>query len=68
MEFGHVGVLQGLLDGDSFFWVEFKHFLAEIDCLRVLTHAQEFSEVFTCLLRKLLHKSFIVSVLNFVDE
>ena len=67
MEFGHVGMLKGLLDRDSLFRVKLEHFLAEIDCLWVLTHTEKISEVFTSLLRELLHKGFIVSVLNFVD-
>ena len=67
MEFGHVGMLKGLLDSDSLFRVKLEHSLAEIDCLWVLTHTEKISEVFTSLLRELLHKSFIVSVLNFVD-
>ena len=39
MEFSHVRMLKSLLDCDSLFWIEFKHFLAKIDSLWILTHA-----------------------------
>ena len=68
MEFSHIGMFKGTLDSDSLFGIKFKHFLAKIDSLGVLAHAEKFFEVFTSLLRQLLHKCFIVSVLDFIDQ
>ena len=68
MEFSHVRMFEGLLNCNSLLWVKFKHFLAKIDSLWVLTHAQKIFEVLSRLCWQLFHKSFIVSVLNFVDQ
>ena len=51
MQLGHVGMLQCALDSDSLFGVKLQHFLAEIDGVRVLAHAQQLIEVLTLLLR-----------------
>ena len=68
MEFSHVGMFKGALDSDSLFGIKFKHFLAKINSCWVLAHAEKFFEVFTRLRRELLHKCFIVSVLDFIDQ
>ena len=68
MEFSHIGMFKGTLDSDSLFGIKFKHFLAKINSLWVLAHAEKFFEVFTRLRRELLHKCFIVSVLDFIDQ
>ena len=68
MEFSHVRMLKSLLYCNSLFWIKFKHSLAKIDSLWVLTHAKKIFEVLSWLCWQLFHKSFIVSVLNFVNQ
>lgn len=68
MQISHVRVREGLLDRYSLFGVKDKHFLDQIDGIRVRVAFKELVEVLALLLRKLFHKCPIIFILDHADK
>ena len=66
MQVGHVGVCEGLLDGDTLPRIKHKHFLEKVNSVWILPIFKKFLEIGTLLLRQLLQKLSIVWILRHI--